>query len=45
MTTWSKATARKPAAGSDSNCFAHTRDDSVTPWQNTTGGPSPRLIV
>ncbi len=41
----SNATARKPAAGNDSNCLAHTRDERVTPWQNTTGGPSPRLIV
>ena len=41
----SKATARNPAAGNDSNCFAQTRDESVTPWQNTTGGPSPREMV
>ena len=41
----SNAMARNPAAGNDANCFAHTRDDSVTPWQNTTTGPSPRQMV
>ncbi len=41
----SNATARNPAAGNDSNCLAHTRDERVTPWQNTTGGPSPRQMV
>ena len=37
--------ARKPAAGIESNCFAHVRDDSVTPCANRIGGPSPRLMT